>query len=139
MGEWGRVRAAGPSPGGLPRGPTLLCRLLARQESPSLIHMPRKVLLEISHSCQMLGRKGLVRRDGGACWGRGSPRAAGRPSHPRIPLYAFQRKVCSCCVTLWKGHSSYLYLGAQRASGGPGAAPPRPCRRRPALTWTPRG
>lgn len=36
--------------------PTLLCRLRERQESPSLIHMPLKVLLAISHSCQMLER-----------------------------------------------------------------------------------
>jgi hypothetical protein len=35
---------------------TLLCRLRERQESPSLIHMPAKVLLVISHSCQMLGK-----------------------------------------------------------------------------------
>jgi len=49
---WGKLgpRILGP----FPHGPTLLCRLRERQESPSLIHMPLKVLLEISHSFQML-------------------------------------------------------------------------------------
>lgn len=51
----------------------MLCRLRERQESPSLIHMPLKVLLEISHSCQMLAGGGdeRVRQAGGASWGRG--------------------------------------------------------------------
>lgn len=43
-------------PGPILYSPTLLCRLREWQESPSLIHMPLKVLLMISHSCQMLGR-----------------------------------------------------------------------------------
>lgn len=33
---------------------TLVCLFLASQESPSLIHIPTKVLFSISHSCQIL-------------------------------------------------------------------------------------
>lgn len=51
IGRWVE-EARGP----LPQGPTLLCRFRERQESPSFIHMPLKVLLAISHSCQMLER-----------------------------------------------------------------------------------
>ena len=36
----------------------MLCLLREWQESPSVIHMPLKVLLAISHSCQMLGKRG---------------------------------------------------------------------------------
>lgn len=52
------VGAGGCSlPPPFPMGLTLLCLLREWQESPSVIHMLLKVLLMISHSCQMLGKR----------------------------------------------------------------------------------
>lgn len=86
VGGWvGEVGA--PLPGPLPHSPTLLCRLREWQESPSLIHMPLKVLLAISHSCQMLGRMRTQRWGGwgaplhGAC----SDMLVSVPSSPEDP------------------------------------------------------
>lgn len=90
----GRLGVGGrsPRPRALPHSPTLLCRLRVRQESPSRIHMARKVLLTISHSCQMLRAHGA--REAGREWGaRGGSGGAGRarealltPAHPKTPL-----------------------------------------------------
>lgn len=80
--EWVGGRSQGLPPPPPPPQPTLLCRLWEWQESPSLIHMPLKVLLAISHSCQMLGR-GRARELG--VGGRGREGAAATRPGPHSP------------------------------------------------------
>lgn len=98
---------------------TFVSLFLLPHVSPSLIHMPVKVLFAISHSCQILPGTHvdfssdpelphMFKFD--SKYVKSRVIFVSVASYPNIPLQAFHLNDCSCWVTLWKGQNSYLYL-----------------------------
>lgn len=124
-----------------PTGLTLLCRLREWQESPSVIHMPLKVLLMISHSCQMLGE-----REGSKAMGLGVPESRllpwgskplpspGLPEDPTVGIPAEGLLVLGHVV---ERAEFILVPGSTGTSGALQIVPTPPASL--ALTWTPLG